>query len=161
MSQTYKKLVSGSPDGGLIARQNLNEILNGAVDLDNLTAVVNAGYVAYENVDKPDEDPDFSKEWVPDTDEEVVTGSWKSKWKLASKTMNAAETSATRLRGFNAIRAKRDYLLSQTDFYANSDVTMPDNVKTYRQALRDLPANTADPFNVTWPTNPNGDAWNT
>ena len=24
----------------------------------------------------------------------------------------------------------------------------------YRQALRDLPANTPDPFDVTWPTNP-------
>jgi len=24
----------------------------------------------------------------------------------------------------------------------------------YRQALRDLPSNTTDPFNVTWPINP-------
>ena len=26
-----------------------------------------------------------------------------------------------------------------TDWYSNSDVTMPDNIKTYRQALRDIP----------------------
>ena len=26
--------------------------------------------------------------------------------------------------------------------------------KTYRQALRDLPANTSDPINPTWPTKP-------
>jgi len=31
--------------------------------------------------------------------------------------------------------------LKETDYLANSDVTMPDNVKTWRQTLRDLPAN--------------------
>ena len=29
--------------------------------------------------------------------------------------------------------------LKETDWYSNSDVTMPDNIKTYRQALRDIP----------------------
>ena len=37
---------------------------------------------------------------------------------------------------------------------ANSDVTMSDAWKTYRQALRDLPSNTSDPANPTWPTKP-------
>ena len=37
---------------------------------------------------------------------------------------------------------------------AGSDVTMSDAWKTYRQALRDLPANTSDPSNPTWPTKP-------
>jgi hypothetical protein len=31
--------------------------------------------------------------------------------------------------------------LIETDYLANSDVTMPDNIKTWRQTLRDLPAN--------------------
>jgi hypothetical protein len=34
--------------------------------------------------------------------------------------------------------------LKETDYLANSDVTMPDNVKTWRQTLRDLPANHTD-----------------
>jgi ribosome recycling factor len=29
--------------------------------------------------------------------------------------------------------------LKETDWMANSDVTMPDNIKTYRQKLRDIP----------------------
>ena len=29
--------------------------------------------------------------------------------------------------------------LKETDWYSNSDVTMPDNIKTYRQKMRDLP----------------------
>ena len=31
--------------------------------------------------------------------------------------------------------------LKETDWYSNSDVTMPDNIKTWRQSLRDLPQN--------------------
>ena len=34
--------------------------------------------------------------------------------------------------------------LIETDYLANSDVTMPNNVKTWRQTLRDLPANHTD-----------------
>jgi|TARA_R100000455_G_C6174183_1_gene54466 hypothetical protein len=52
------------------------------------------------------------------------------------------------------LRNKRNQLLAETDFYALSDVTMSDEMKTYRQALRDLPANTSDPSNPTYPTKP-------
>ena len=37
------------------------------------------------------------------------------------------------------LRSRRNRLLAETDFYALSDVTMSDDMKTYRQALRDLP----------------------
>ena len=50
-------------------------------------------------------------------------------------------------------REERAILLAETDWMANSDVTMTDAWKTYRQALRDLPA--ADGFpNVDMPTKP-------
>ena len=52
------------------------------------------------------------------------------------------------------LRFKRNRLLTETDWMANSDVTMSDAWKTYRQALRDLPANTKDPENPTWPSKP-------
>ena len=52
------------------------------------------------------------------------------------------------------LRKQRDKLLAETDWLGNSDVTMSDEWKTYRQALRDLPANTTDPTNPTWPTKP-------
>ena len=38
------------------------------------------------------------------------------------------------------LRIKRNQLLTETDWMANSDVTMSDNWKTYRQQLRDLPS---------------------
>ncbi len=52
------------------------------------------------------------------------------------------------------LRIRRNNKLAKSDWMANSDVTMTDAWKTYRQALRDLPANTADPKNPTWPTEP-------
>tara|TARA_R110000796_G_scaffold152399_1_gene268885 strand:- start:1618 stop:1896 length:279 start_codon:yes stop_codon:yes gene_type:complete len=51
------------------------------------------------------------------------------------------------------IRTKRDQLLVETDWMANGDVTMSDSWKTYRKALRDVPAQ-ADMDNITWPTKP-------
>tara|TARA_A100000171_G_C2086848_1_gene122474 strand:- start:21 stop:353 length:333 start_codon:yes stop_codon:yes gene_type:complete len=42
------------------------------------------------------------------------------------------------------IKQMRLERLQETDYLANSDVTMPDNVKTWRQTLRDLPANHTD-----------------
>ena len=55
------------------------------------------------------------------------------------------------------LRRERNQKLAETDFYALSDMTMSDDMKTYRQNLRDLPdgKDTVDKCNnVTWPTKP-------
>ena len=52
------------------------------------------------------------------------------------------------------LRAKRNQLLTETDYLALSDQTMTAEMQAYRQALRDLPANTVDPANPVWPTKP-------
>ena len=52
------------------------------------------------------------------------------------------------------LRAKRNQLLAETDYLALSDVTLSAEMAEYRQALRDLPANTSDPANPTWPVKP-------
>ena len=57
-------------------------------------------------------------------------------------------------RAFKKLREDRNTLLAETDFYALSDVTMSSDMGTYRQELRDLPADTSDPTDVTWPTKP-------
>lgn len=56
--------------------------------------------------------------------------------------------------GFKDLRYKRDKLLAEVDWWATSDRTMTSEETAYRQALRDLPANTTDPANPTWPTKP-------
>ena len=68
-----------------------------------------------------------------------------------------AFANAAPARALATLRARRNQLLAETDFYGNSDVTMSDDMTTYRQALRDLPAgkDTVDKCNnATWPTKP-------
>ena len=52
------------------------------------------------------------------------------------------------------IRQHRDSLLRETDHYGLGDVTMSDDMATYRQALRDVPASNTVYADVTWPTKP-------
>lgn len=57
--------------------------------------------------------------------------------------------------GWTLLRNTRDSLLAASDWTVMADT--PTNTaawKAYRQALRDLPANTTDPFNPVWPTPP-------
>ena len=70
---------------------------------------------------------------------------------------DTAHTNAAPARALLRLRNKRNQLLAETDVYGLADVTMSDDMKTYRQALRDLPAgkDTVDKCeNVTWPTKP-------
>ena len=61
------------------------------------------------------------------------------------------------------LRIERDKRIAKTDWRASSDLTVSDAWKTYRQALRDLPASASpkldseyelDLTSVTWPTEP-------
>ena len=54
------------------------------------------------------------------------------------------------------IRTKRNTLLDESDWVMMSDVVLSniDLWKTYRQSLRDLPANITDYDNVEYPTKP-------
>mgnify|MGYP001357346466 CR=1 FL=1 len=60
----------------------------------------------------------------------------------------------------SAIRGKRDQLLADSDSHVNPDqwssmdAEAQNKWSVYRQELRDLPANTADPENPSWPTKP-------
>ena len=66
-----------------------------------------------------------------------------------------AVADAAPARALERLRFRRNQLLAETDFYALSDVTMSDDMKTYRQNLRDLPdgKDTVEKCeNATWPT---------
>lgn len=52
------------------------------------------------------------------------------------------------------VRKYRDTFLLETDWWAVSDRTMTDAQTAYRQALRDIPAQSGFPDNVTWPIKP-------
>ena len=52
------------------------------------------------------------------------------------------------------VREARNALLAETDYLALSDVTMSSAWATYRQNLRDIPAQSGFPNSVTYPTKP-------
>jgi len=54
----------------------------------------------------------------------------RKEWNDAKPTRQLAE-----------IRKIRNRKLSETDYMALNDYTMPDHIKTWRQSLRDIPAN--------------------
>ena len=53
-----------------------------------------------------------------------------------------------------SVRAERDRKLAETDWTALSDVTMSPEMAAYRQALRDITAQSGFPHSVDWPVKP-------
>ena len=52
------------------------------------------------------------------------------------------------------VREERDAKLAETDWMASSDLTMSSEWVSYRSSLRDVPAQSGFPNNITWPTKP-------
>ena len=87
------------------------------------------------------------------------TSKWGVTWKQVSDKMTALDAAAP----MKELRSQRDAKLAETDWTALGDVTMADNMKTYRKALRDLPASADGKDatlkdgvleNVKWPSKP-------
>ena len=53
-----------------------------------------------------------------------------------------------------AIREERNRLLAETDWMASTDVTMSDEWRAYREALREVPEEPTFPDKVIWPKAP-------
>jgi len=87
---------------------------------------------------------------VVDLDEDVLY--WDVSSDAAKDTNQLAADILTRK--WAKIRTQRDAKLAESDYMGNSDVTMSSAWKTYRKALRDLPASESDPDDITWPTEP-------
>jgi len=91
--------------------------------------------------------------------ESADTSKWGVTWKQVTDKMTAIDAAAP----MKELRLQRDAKLAETDWTALGDVTMADNMKTYRQALRDLPASSDGKNatlkdgvleNVKWPSKP-------
>ena len=70
--------------------------------------------------------------------------------------VSAKKTELVNAEPMRLLREERDKRLAETDWMASSDLTMSSEWTTYRQALRDVPAQegVTGLDNVTWPTKP-------
>ena len=75
---------------------------------------------------------------------------WGVTWKQVSDEKKKLEDAEP----MRVLRERRTQMLSESDWMANSDVTMADEWKTYRQALRDITKTYKNQMEVVWPTPP-------
>jgi len=69
--------------------------------------------------------------------------------------IDAAATELATEQAWSSLRRQRNQLLTETDYLGLPDLGgFSAEMTAYRQALRDLPANTVDPANPVWPTKP-------
>jgi hypothetical protein len=69
------------------------------------------------------------------------------------ETCTDEEKTANITKQWSSIRVERNEKLDDTDWRACSDLTLSDEWKNYRQALRDITTQ-SDPYSITWPTPP-------
>lgn len=67
--------------------------------------------------------------------------------KIALADLNAAEP-------LKLLREERNRRIAETDWWASSDLTMSDDRRAYRQALRDITDSYASLDDVVWPAKP-------
>ena len=94
-------------------------------------------------------------EGVKDADGNQIT--------LDQALVDAAAIEVAAEQALSSLRRQRNQLLTETDWVTlkaiddSNDglgIQLPQVWMDYRQALRDLPANTTDPANPVWPTKP-------
>ena len=105
----------------------------------------------------------FRKVTGADANGSAIESADPSDWGVTYAQVAGEKTLLQSREPMRLLREKRDRLLAETDWMGNSDVTMSSAWKTYRQALRDLPANsdpklasdgTLDMSSVKFPTKP-------
>ena len=105
----------------------------------------------------------FRKVTGADSNGSAIESADTSDWGVTWSQVSAKKTELVNAEPMRLLRVERNRLLAETDWMANSDVTLADNWKTYRQSLRDLPASakpklssdgSLDMSSVTFPTKP-------
>ena len=98
----------------------------------------------------------FRKVTGSDDNGTAIESSDPSKFGVTWKQASDKKTELVNAKPMADLRSERDRRLAETDWMANSDVTMSDAWKTYRQNLRDVPAQSGVTGldDVTWPTKP-------
>jgi len=128
-----------------------------AMNIDPVLASPAATTSAYQTSVRDGVEQNSNKDWV----EKYVAKDMFADTTVDGKTTTKADHEKAYQATLDATtatnhRSTRDSKLTETDWTAMSDVTMADNMKTYRQALRDLPTHKNWPNleDADWPTKP-------
>lgn len=110
-----------------------------------------------------DQDPLDSTNWLipagcvetaPPTIADSQLAKWNgTEWVVETIPVVEPDPEPEPLSPAQTVRAKRNQLLVESDSMALAD-RITDDWRTYRQSLRDVPAQAGFPDNITWPTEP-------
>ena len=107
-------------------------------------AIAALGIQGFYLEENPTNEEEFNK-WfkravgVDSVSESAIMSSDPSTFGVTWDQIKAKHEELVAVEPMRLLREERNILLAQSDWMANSDVTMSDEWKTYRQALRDLP----------------------
>lgn len=121
----------------------------------NISDEVLADFDVYPVTQGLEPDRDIATQNVSQNDTPtLVDDVWTLEWTVSAKTADEIADYNERKAGDN--RAIRNNLLAETDWTANSDVTMSSEMATYRQALRNITSHANWPHleDADWPTKP-------
>ena len=98
----------------------------------------------------------FTKVTGSDDNGSAIESSNPSDFGTTWSAVSAKKTELVNAEPMRLLREERNRRLAETDWMAGSDVTMSSAWTTYRQALRDVPAQdgVTGLDDVTWPTKP-------
>lgn len=96
----------------------------------------------------------FRKVTGADANGSAIESDNPSDWGVTWTQVSAKKDELVAAEPMRLLREERDRKLADTDWWATSDRTMTDDQTTYRQALRDVPANYSSLDDVVWPTKP-------
>lgn len=90
--------------------------------------------------------------------QEKLTSRWKDDFIIETITLSEETTQQIIIKRWFDLRSLRNAKLSECDWVVLPDSQLSPEQRTawaaYRQELRDLPENTQDPLNPTWPNHP-------
>ena len=84
----------------------------------------------------------------------AIESTKESDWGVTWEDVKAKADELEAAEPMRLLREERNMRIATSDWMANSDVTMSDEWRTYRQALRDITESATSLDDVTWPTEP-------
>ena len=96
----------------------------------------------------------FRKVTGADANGSAIESADPADWGVTWAQVSAKQAELTAAEPMKALRAERDRLIAQTDWWASSDLTMTAEQTAYRQALRDITDTYQSLDTVVWPVKP-------
>ena len=96
----------------------------------------------------------YAKVTGADANGTAIESTKESDWGVTWEDVKAKADELEAGEPMRLLREERNIRIAKSDWMANSDVTMSDEWKTYRQALRDITKSATSLDDVTWPTEP-------